>query len=419
MSRTDARPLARASAWAQSGPAGSRPIQGGTADPRPWTGGLSVFKRGVRALSTVVVKVGSSSLVAADGSPRPDRIDGLASQLAQLRGRGWQVVLVSSGAVATGRAVLGWGTRQLSQADRRAAAAVGQGILARLYELALGSHGLNLAQVLVTRTDVARRQAYVAFSMTLRALLDTAVIPVLNENDTLADPSLCFPDNDTLAAIVAGMIQAEWLLLLTDIAGLYTADPKTDRDAAQIPLLSDLSADTMSLAGNSGSRLGRGGMAGKLAAASLAREAGVKVAIAAADTPEGILRWVLRGERPGTLILPVPRPANARRLWIKRIAPVAGTLFVDEGAAQAVLSRRASLLVAGITGVEGLFAGGDVVQIRRGPAGFLSRPGHGDVLARGVVAYDALQLSASMAGMRNPTARAAVRRDDLVLVGPD
>ncbi|MDP2872017.1 MAG: glutamate 5-kinase [Bacillota bacterium] len=377
-------------------------------------------------MSAVVVKIGSSSLVGADGSPRADRIEELASQIAELRLREYQVLLVSSGAVATGRAALGWGTRQLSGANRRAAAAVGQGILARVYELALASCGLNLAQVLVTRTDVAKRPAYVAFGMTLRALLDRGVIPVLNENDTLADPSLSFPDNDTLAAIVAGMIQADWLLLLTDTPGLYTADPKTNPGAVAIPVLSELTAETMALAGKSASQLGRGGMDGKLAAASLAREVGVKVAIAAADVPEGILRWVLRGEQPGTLILPVQRPLSARQHWIRRIAPVAGTLFVDEGAARAVLGRRASLLVAGITRVEGLFAGGDVVDIA------CAQPGDrnaGEPLARGVVGCDAVALSAQLADLRGGSrglaegrqgrsgaARAAVHRDDLVVL---
>ncbi len=375
----------------------------------------------MNGVQTVVVKIGSSSLVCPDGSPQAGRADGLAAQLAELRRGGWSVVLVSSGAVATGRAALGWGTRQLSADEKRAAAAVGQGILARAYEEALSRRGLRFGQVLVTRTDIAGRAAYVAFGRTLEVMMSSGAIPVLNENDTLADPALAFEDNDALAAMVAGLLRAAWLILLTDTAGVFDADPKTNPGARPIAVLPEVDGRVLAATGagrEHRSPFGRGGMASKLRAADLARKVGTRVAIASADAPDAILEWVLRGSRPGTLILPVDRPGSARKHWIGSIAPSAGTVHVDGGAARAIATGRASLLLAGVTGVSGLFAAGEVVDLDCPETG---------LRARGVAGHDALALNALLAaahsrGRDNPgptrgsTRSVVIHRDDLVVL---
>lgn len=367
-------------------------------------------------MQTVVVKIGSSALVRPDGSPHAGRAGSLARQLALLRRHGHRVLLVSSGAVATGRAALGWGLRQLSEVEKRAAAAVGQGILTGVYGAAFSRQGLKLAQVLVTRTDVAKRGAYVDFGRTLAVLAAEDAIPVLNENDTLAHPELAFEDNDALAAMVAGLVRADWLVLLTDTPGLYTADPKADPDAEPIDVLSELDAEAMALAGERPSAFGRGGMAGKLRAADLARRSGTRVVISSADVEDAVLQWVLYGRRPGTLILPVSEPRSARRRWIAGIAPVAGTVHIDRGAAAALLGGRASLLLAGVTGVSGLFSAGEVVEIHCPEV---------PIRARGIAGHDAVTLSALLGtkrlgrlarGRHDAGPTVVVRRDDLVVL---
>lgn len=326
---------------------------------------------------SIVVKIGSALLVeASTGALKRDWLDGVCRDIAEARGRGQQVVVVSSGAIALGRRSLGLpGVLKLEESQ--AAAAVGQIRLAHAWQEALAAHGLIVAQVLLTLGDTEQRRNYLNARSTLSTLLALGAVPVINENDTTATTEIRFGDNDRLAARVAEMVSADCLMLLSDIDGLYTADPSTDPDARFIPELSEITPEIEAMAGGSRSGLGRGGMVTKIAAASIALRAGCAMAIARGDKVRPI-EAVRRGERC-TWFVPKATPLAARKQWIAGSLAPAGALIVDAGAARALAQGR-SLLPAGVVAVEGRFDRGDAVTVR-GP--------DGRELARGLVAYGA------------------------------
>jgi glutamate 5-kinase len=380
-----------------------------------------------RGRATVVVKVGSSSVTRPEGGPDPGALAKLAGEVAGLRQAGTEVVLVSSGAVATGRAVLG--EQLLGRLDPAAAAeaagprergrdvsllqalaAIGQHRLLRAWDDALAVHGLVAAQVLLAPLDFGHRQQYLHARRTLAALLALGAVPVVNENDATADDEIRFGDNDRLAALVAHLVAADLLVLLTDTPGLFTADPRTDAEASLIAEVAEIDKALEAAAGGPGSAVGSGGMAAKLAAARIATWSGVPTVIAAAEEP-GVLGAVVAGQPGvGTRFRARPRRLSARKLWIAFAVAPAGRLVVDEGAKEALVQREASLLPAGILAVEGRFGAEDAVEI----AGR-----DGQVFAKGLTRYDAGALR-RYAGRRSselpPPVGEAVHRDDLVLL---
>ncbi len=331
---------------------------------------------------TIVIKIGTSSLTQPEtGNLALSTIAGLVEVASQLQRQGHRLILVSSGAVGVGCARLGLKERPPTLALKQAVAAVGQGRLMRIYDDMFTLMQQPIAQVLLTRGDLVERSRYVNVFRTFDALLQLNVIPIVNENDTVAVDELKFGDNDTLSARVASLIDADWLFLLTDVDRLYSADPRHDPQAQAIDRvtnLDDLQADT----GNAGSPWGTGGMVTKIAAAKIATKAGVRTVIANGRNPRNLID-LLNGTGLGTTFDPQPRPFNARQRWIAHGLVPVGLLYLDEGAIQAVKTAGRSLLPAGIIHIEGDFDRQDAVKLcdRQGLE-----------VARGLVNYSSTEL---------------------------
>jgi glutamate 5-kinase len=360
----------------------------------------------------IVVKVGSSSLTTATGGIDEQRVDALVDVLGVLATSGREVVLVSSGAIAAGLAPLRLRRRPRDLATQQAAASVGQGLLIGRYAAGFARHGLTVGQVLLTVDDVTRRAHYRNAYRTLRKLLDFGALPIVNENDTVATEEIRFGDNDRLAALVAALVHADLLVLLSDVDALYTGNPASP-DARRIAVVrdeSELSDVAVGTAGKAG--VGTGGMVTKVEAARIATGFGVPVVLTAAQ----LAGPALAGEEVGTYFWPVAHRPAARLFWLAHATAPRGRLHLDPGAVAAVVARRKSLLPAGITAVDGSFAAGDPVD--------LVDAGSGTAVARGLVNYDAVELPALL-GRSTPELaatlgpgyeREVVHRDDLVLL---
>ena len=378
----------------------------------PPTAAAADLLAGARRL---VVKVGSSLLAGGD-EPAERFAARLAQDVAALRARGASVVLVSSGAVALGRPRLGLPPRRrLSLPEKQAAAAAGQTALMAAWESALAPHGITAAQVLLTRDDTEVRARWLNGRATLATLLRLGALPVVNENDTVAVEELRYGDNDRLAARVAQMVGAEALVLLSDVDGLHTADPRRDPAARHLPLVEALTPEVEAMAGgaDAAAGMGTGGMASKLAAARIAREAGCATLIAAgrAGAPDGGPLAALGLGARATVIAAAGSPRAAYKAWIAGRLHVAGTLVVDAGAARALAAGR-SLLAAGVVEVRGRFGEGDAVAVEDAA---------GVELARGLVRFDAATV-ARIKGQRSdtpdfPGRPELIHKDDLVLPG--
>ncbi len=329
-----------------------------------------------------VVKVGSSLVTASGQGLDRAAIAAWARQLAALAGDGIEVLLVSSGAVAEGMSRLGWQRRPHALHELQAAAAVGQTGLVEAYEGAFSGHGIRTAQILLTHDDVADRQRYLNARSTLRTLAGLGVIPVVNENDTVANEEFRFGENDTLAALVSNLVEADVLVVLTDTEGLYDRDPRLDANAQVIPEGRAGDPELAGLAGGAGTVWGRGGMATKVDAAARAARSGTATVIAPGATAE-VLARLRAGERLGTLLEPQQEPLLARKRWLANHLKLAGTLIVDDGAARALRRSGVSLLAVGVTAVRGGFQRGEVVAC-------VDR--HGREIARGLVNYGASEI---------------------------
>ncbi|MEX0619940.1 MAG: glutamate 5-kinase [Pseudohongiellaceae bacterium] len=306
-----------------------------------------------------VVKIGSSLLTNNGLGLDKDAIELWAEQLVTLQKQGKKIVLVSSGAVAEGVSRLGLKTRPRAVHLQQAAAAVGQMGLVQTYESSFMKQGVHAAQILLTHEDLANRTRYLNARTTLMTLLDMAVVPVVNENDTVATAELCFGDNDTLAALVANLINADVMVILTDQQGLLSADPRLDSQAPLVTQASATDPDLMRMAGGSGT-LGRGGMQTKLAAASRAARSGTYTVIASGKEPNVLLR-LARGEETGTLLTPDCEPVTARKRWLAGQLQVKGTLTLDAGAVAVLSQKGRSLLAVGVQEVKGAFSRGEMV----------------------------------------------------------
>jgi glutamate 5-kinase len=362
----------------------------------------------------IVVKIGSALLVEdRSAAPRHAWLDSVAADIAALHAGGREVVVVSSGAVALARRALGLTRKALRLEEKQAAAAVGQIRLAGAWDQALSAHGLRAAQLLLTLEDSEDRRRYLNARATLQTLLGLRCVPVINENDTVATAEIRFGDNDRLAARVAEMIQADALVLFSDIDGLYTADPRRDPEAAHIPEVARITDAIMAMGGEPPPGYSSGGMRTKLIAARIATAAGCGMAIAKGEVAHP-LRALLDGGRC-TWFLPSPEGRAARKNWIGGSLQPSGVLVVDAGAARA-LAQGGSLLPAGVKAVSGEFSRGDALSVRDEA---------GAELARGLSAYDSAD-AARIAGHRSAEIEAilgwrgrdeVIHRDDLVLLG--
>ena len=365
----------------------------------------------VAAASRVVVKVGSSSLTTAEGGIDPVRLGALVDALAGLRARGAEAVLVSSGAIAAGLAPLDLPRRPRDLATQQAAAAVGQGLLVHRYTAEFARHGIVAGQVLLTVDDMTRRSHYRNAYRTFAKLLELGVLPVVNENDTVATSEIRFGDNDRLAAHVAHLVHADLLLLLSDVDGLYDGHPAQDGATLLPEVVSDADLDAVQIGKPGAAGLGTGGMTTKVEAARIATGAGIPVVLTSAR----LAAEALAGAHVGTVFHPTGKRRPTRLLWLAHATEAKGRIFLDAGAVRAVTERRASLLPAGITRVTGAFVGGDPVD--------LVDP-NGVPVARGLVNYDADELPDLLGRSTRDLARElgssyereVVHRDDLVLL---
>ena len=360
----------------------------------------------------IVIKIGSSLFVDAEtGRLDTAWLEALAEDVAGLAQEGKEVVIVSSGAVALGRRDLGLDAAKLKLEDKQAAAAIGQILLAHAYKELLGRHEIKVAQVLLTLDDSESRRRYLNAVRTLTTLIQARVVPVINENDTVATAELRYGDNDRLAGRVAQMVSADCLVVLSDVDGLYSADPQSDPDAAHIPEVRALDQRIVDMAGGPGSRHGSGGMRTKIEAARIAVGAGCAMVITNGHVKRPV--EALRGGARATWFLATASPRAARKQWIAGSLKPKGSIVVDDGACQALASGR-SLLPAGVTRVEGQFERGDSVRV-------VARDGR--ELGRGLVAYSRAEAeiiagkrSEQIAGILGYGGRnEMIHRDDLVL----
>lgn len=369
------------------------------------------IRRRIAEAQTIVVKVGSSSLTQPSGHIDPERLNALATALATAQLMGARIVLVSSGAIAAGFGPLGFDARPADVATQQATAAVGQGLLMAQYEAAFARFGVRVGQILLTAEDTIRAAQYRNVQRTLERLLDLGVLPIVNENDSLASNEIRFGDNDRLSALVANLVRADALVLLTDVDALYTAPP-SDPAAKRIAYVPNVleALDEVEVCG-SGSKVGTGGMVTKLEAARVAAVSGIPTVLTCA----GNAGPALMGDPVGTAFAPVKHRGSTRRLWIGFAAEPRGSIVVDAGAAKAVRGGRASLLAAGVSGVRGAFSAGDPVWVDSE---------NGTHLARGLAAYDSEE-AARMCGLTTAQLKAClgaeyahplVHRDNLVLL---
>jgi glutamate 5-kinase len=362
-------------------------------------------------VSATVIKLGSSIVADERGELREDVLEQVCDQAAQLYREGRRIVLVTSGAIARGMNLMGLPMRPTAMDGLQAASAVGQGKLYRHYDELLAARGLRSAQVLLTFFDMSARSHYLNARQTLRTLLEWGVVPVINENDTTATDEITFGDNDFLAAQVAILLGADELLLLTDMDGLFTADPREDPAAALIPEVTDFRiVDSLDI-GMSKSPLGSGGMRSKVVAAEMATAAGIPSLIINGTRPDTVLRAVA-GEPEGTRFHPQAQRVSSFKLWLKYAKPSHGRLVVDAGAERALRERGTSLLPVGVVDVQGEFKAGDAVEV--------TTDGH--TIGKGIVNYSAVELR-RVKGLKTDAVRErmpraaeeAVHRDYFVL----
>ncbi|PKN12758.1 MAG: glutamate 5-kinase [Deltaproteobacteria bacterium HGW-Deltaproteobacteria-4] len=363
----------------------------------------------------VVIKIGSGVLSDPQGI-EPAQIAVIADQVALLRQKGYEVIIVSSGAVSAGKGYLGIAGRPATIPLKQAAAAIGQTLLMRTWGEAFHQYGLKVAQVLLTRDDLANRRRYLNSRNTLMTLLDHRIIPIINENDTVVIDEIRFGDNDNLSALVSSLVEANLLVILSDVSGLYDRDPRTDAAAELIPCVERINDEIIAMAGSSGTDLGTGGMATKIKAAKRASLSGIGTAIINGRVKDSLLAF-FAGDEIGTLFLPARDRLTAKKHWIAFSKKTRGKLIVDEGARCAMVERGKSLLPSGIIGVEGGFDRGDAVRLSSAD---------GSEIATGVINYSLTELLRIMGHKSSEIetilgykyADEVVHRDNLVLKTP-
>lgn len=357
----------------------------------------------------VVVKIGTSSLTDKTGAVDTAAIGQLVDQMAEAHAEEHRLLLVTSGAITAGEAVLGIDRAEADAATLQALSTVGQHRLMATYEDAFSRHRIHVGQVLLAPGDFFERSRYLLARRVLERLLEIGVVPVVNENDAVADDAIGFGDNDRIAALVAHLVKADKLLLLTDMEGLFTADPRLDEEASLIAEIIEVNAEMEAAAGAAGSQQSRGGMASKLASAKMAAHSGVE-AVIASSTRKGVVMGAIAGEDVGTVFRARPSKLSARKLWIGFAVPSKGCIKVDKGARTALLKDGASLLAVGAIEITGDFATGDAVDV--------TDP-EGEVFAKGLVSMSSAQAKEAI-GKRStemPEPTLLIHRDQIVLLG--
>ncbi|MDO4541124.1 MAG: glutamate 5-kinase [Syntrophomonadaceae bacterium] len=329
----------------------------------------------------IVIKVGTSTLTYPNGKANYARMESLVREIADLHNRGIEVVLVSSGAIGTGANRMGLADVPRTLPQKQALAAIGQGVLLHMYEKLFGEYHQTVAQVLLTREDLDERLRYLNATNTLLSILNYGVIPIINENDTVVVEEIKFGDNDTLSSLVAGLVDADLLIILSDVDGLYDADPRGNEDAALLSVVEAITEDMEEKSRNRGFAFSSGGMLTKLHAARVCMSAGIPMVVANSSA-EHVLNRILAGEELGTLFVPRDRRMHAREKWISFGAKPQGSVVIDEGAANALTARGKSLLPSGVQEVQGEFERGAVIAIR---------DRQGKELARGLSNYSAAE----------------------------
>ncbi len=366
-----------------------------------------------KKMKRIVIKIGSSTITRGSGPPDAGYIADLARQVAEQEKLGRNVVLVTSGAIAAGMSRLGLAGRPRTIPQKQAAAAVGQGLLMQAYAQAFAEHGLAVAQVLLTREDLEDRTRFVNASNTLQALMRFGAVPIVNENDTIAVEEIKFGDNDTLAALVGTLIDADAVILLSDVDGLYTGNPNSDPDAKFIPTVKSIDRAIERLAGGVGSSVGTGGMKTKISAAKICTRSGIAMVIANGSR-DNVVADALSGATGTWFNASVDHPLRSRKRWLAFGATAKGTIAVNDGARAQLVRGGKSLLAAGIVGIDGDFSTGDLVNIA-GPDGAM--------IAQGVVNYNHTSLEKIIGRKSHEIARIlgektadeVVHRDNLVL----
>lgn len=310
----------------------------------------------------IVVKIGTSSITHASGLLDLNRMENIVRQLSNLHNKGYDIVLVSSGAIGAGMGKLGLNQKPNTIPEKQAAAAVGQGILVHMYEKLFLEYSKTVAQILLTKEDTANRSRFLNARNTFFTLFNQNVIPIINENDAIVIDEIKFGDNDTLSALVTNLIDADLLILLSDIDGLYSSNPRTNIDAKLISTVDKITNDIKNIAGDAGTKFGTGGMSTKIEAAEIAMSSGASMIIVNGSTPN-IINRVIEGENLGTFFKANNNLQHARKRWIAYNTSLKGNIIIDSGAKDAVINHHKSLLPAGIKSISGSFNKGDVVSI--------------------------------------------------------
>jgi len=373
-----------------------------------------IRKKILGKVKRIVVKVGSSILASVEKGLHYEVFSHLSKEISDLKRQGYEIVLVSSGAIAAGMEKLGYKTRPQDITQKQATAAVGQTRLMNIYESYFSRYQQMVAQVLLTRDDLSHRRRFLNARNTLLTLLELGIIPVINENDTVVVDEIKFGDNDNLSALITNLIGADLLLVLTDIDGLCDSDPKVNPHARCIPLVEDIDMDMEGIVGETTSQMSVGGMISKIQAARKASRFGIPTVVAQ-GTREGVLRQILKGKEVGTLILPKGEALSSRKHWIAFNPKPKGDVIVDDGAKKAIVQKGKSLLPSGVTKVRGAFDRGDLVACL-GP--------RGKEFARGLVNYSVSELE-KIKGLRSNQIEMTlgykycdevIHRDDLVVL---
>jgi glutamate 5-kinase len=325
----------------------------------------------------IIVKIGSSTLTHASGKLNYHRIERLVMEIADLANQGKQMILVTSAAVSAGMAPLGLSERPKTIREKQAVAAIGQGVLMNIYEKMFRDYGQTVGQILLTRMDSYNRKNFMNSRNTLLTLLDMGVIPIINENDAVAIDELKIGDNDTLSAIVASIVDADLLVILSDVDGLYTANPQTDPQAKIISEVTEIDKHIYDISGGAGTSRGTGGMYTKIQAASMAMASGVDMVIAS-GSQDNILQRICNGEELGTLFKAKDTNLHTKKRWLVSGFRVTGSISVDKGCRNAIVGQGSSVLPVGIVSVDGSFHAGDIIEVLF----------DGIVIAKGIVNYD-------------------------------
>lgn len=361
----------------------------------------------------VVIKVGSSTLAPEGGALDVAYVRALVEQVCGLLEDGYEPLIVTSGAIAAGVHRLSLAERPVDMPTLQATAAVGQVALVECYASLFAEHGVSIGQVLLTRHDTGHREAFLHARDTLERLMSLGTVPIVNENDTVAVDEIRFGDNDTLAALVATMVGAELVVLLSDIEGLYDSDPRQSAEAQLLGQVDELTNDLIAAAGGSGSTVGSGGMATKVDAARVLMKAGIPLVVCDGRR-EGVVRDAVEGRSCGTLFSPAEGTLGARKLWIALGRKPAGEITVDDGAKTAILERSASLLPAGVVAVSGEFESGDAVVLADSCGSVIAR-GLTEMSASDIEAVKGMRTSEIAAAFPNLSGKEVVHRDSLAV----